>query len=245
MSTAIVPINQQGEVAVNPQEMTLESFAMMMAKDPALDAQKLQTIMVMLQQGRAEQRREKFFDALKRVQDKAPRITKHGLMDRGQNKGLITYAKREDIDAVMRPIYQAEGFSVNWDAPSNDGKIRVVGRFTAHGHTEEREWSCSPDTSGGKQNPQAVNSTVSYGQRTISIMFWDIITEDADKNGQKLEDLEPIKQAQADDIRDSLVEIKANMEKFYKVFGVTKLEEIKVGQLKEVWARINAVKAQR
>jgi len=92
-------------------------------------------------------------------------------MDRGVGKGQIHYARREDIDLMLRPIYQAEGFTVTWNAPINDNRIQVVGSFTAFGHTETREWSCSPDTSGGKQNPQAAGSTISYGQRIFPRCF--------------------------------------------------------------------------
>lgn len=243
MSTnAVVPINQQ--VASQRQEaISLESFAMQLAANPNFDAEKANSIMAMLERREVQQRKDKFFEALARVQAKAPRITKYGLMDRGAGKGQIPFAKREDIDAVMRPIYQAEGFSVTWDAPRTESLIRVIGRFTAFGHTEQREWSCSPDTSGGKQNPQAAGSTVSYGQRYISIMFWDVVTEGEDVNGADPKTVTAISQNQADDIRIALQDIKADVARFRKVFGVERIEDLKQSQLDEVWKQINQKKA--
>lgn len=205
----------------------------------------IKELVALRNQEREQERKERFFEALARVQAKAPRIARNGIMDRGPGKGTIPYAKREDIDAVMRPLYQAEGFSVTWNFPRNESLIRVVGKFTAFGHTEEREWSCSPDTSGGKQNPQAAGSTDSYGQRYISIGFWDIITEGADVNGANPKNLTCISQEQADAVSTALEDIGAkagtpNRAAFYKTFGVSEVSELKLSQIDNVWVRINS-----
>lgn len=231
MSTKAVATREQGEVSI---VQIIEKLA----NSPSLSVESVAALTQLceLQNQREDrQRKEQFFDALKRVQEQAPRITKSGLMDRGPGKGQIPYAKREDIDAVMRPIYQKEGFSVNWDAPMIDGKIRVVGRFTAFGHTEEREWWCSPDTSGGKQNPQAAGSTVSYGQRYVSIMFWDIITEGADTNGAPTAATISITQSQADDIRTRMNDLPQSkpgvlLSRLCTKYGVERPEDIKQSQ---------------
>lgn len=196
---------------------------------------------------RAQERRENFFDALARVQKKSPRITQNGVMVRGEKGGKILYATREDIDAVMRPIYQAEGFSVTWNAPVwPDGKIRVVGSFTCHGHTEEREWSCLPDPSGGKTGPQAVSSTLAYGKRQVSKEFWDVIEEGKDLNGQsRKEDVTAITQEQADEIRSLLDELPnptAYKSKVLKLYNISKLEDLRLSQLADIHARIKSVR---
>jgi hypothetical protein len=229
-----------------PQEVSIISIIEKLAQTPNLTMESVAALtqLVALQDKREErQRKDLFFEALKRVQEKAPRITKSGLMDRGPGKGQIPFAKREDIDAVMRPIYQAEGFSVNWNSPMVDGKVRVVGHFTAFGHTEEREWWCAPDTSGGKQPPQASGSTVSYGQRYLSVMFWDIITEDEDTNGARREDVRPITQNQADDIRTRMNDLPQKspgllLSKLCQKHGVEKPEALKASQLTAVEADV-------
>lgn len=222
----------------------LEALVVRAMNDPSFDVEKLERLMALMERKEEQGRKERFFDALARVQKQVPRVRQNGLMDRGQGKGQIPYASREDIDAVVRPIYLAEGFSVTWDAPASDesGNIHVQGRFTCHGHTELRVWTCKPDASGGKTGPQAVSSTIAYGKRQISKMFWDIIEEGQDKNGA---DVEVVSQNQADDIRTALTDIGANMDRFYGIFGVKRLEEIKVSQLPEVYARIEQVKKAR
>ena len=134
------------------QSLELDAFIQRALGDPNFDTNKVDVLERLLKVKRemeADQRRTLFFESLARVQANAGRVKKTGMMDRGPGKGQIPYAKREDIDAMLRPIYQAEGFTVTWDAPINENRIQVIGSFTAHGHTEKREWSCSPDTSGG------------------------------------------------------------------------------------------------
>lgn len=198
----------------------------------------LERLVALKQHDEERQCRRQFFEALARVQAKAPRITKNGLMDRGSG-GKIAYALREDIDAVMRPIYQAEGFSVTWDYPIQDNRIQVTGRFTAFGHTEQREWSCLPDPSGGKAPPQASGSTCSYGQRYISIAFWDIITEGADTNGSTGPNVTPITQDQALDIQTRMNDLPQSkpgllLDKLCRKYGVLKTSELRQSQLSAV-----------
>lgn len=216
-----------------------------MANTPGFNVDAMKELVALKERIDSQERKGRFFDALARVQAKAPRITKNGLMDRGAGKGQIAYAKLEDIDAVMRPIYQPEGFSVTWNSPMIDGKIRVVGHFTAYGHTEEREWWCAPDTSGGKQPPQASGSTVSYGKRYISIGFWNIITEGEDTNGVEPENAPNITQQQADDLQTAIEEV-GDVSKFRNHFKINKLTDLKQGkQLKEAYALVESKRKQR
>lgn len=210
------------------------------------------TQLVALQDKREAQTRKEMFEAaLLRVQIAAPRILQNGLMDRGVGKGQIPYAKREDIDAVMRPIYQEEGFTVTWDGPPMpDGKIDVTGFFTCCGHTEVRHWPCSPDASGGKTGPQAVSSTIAYGKRQISKMVWDIIEEGLDKNGAKREEVEAISQSQADEIRTRMNDLSQKapgilLLKLCEMHGVKRPEEIKVGQLASALASVATTEKQK
>ena len=220
--------------AAQETPVSLMSFALQMSAS-GTDADKLEKIMAMLERQEAQARKDNFFAALARVQKAAPRVKKNGLMDRGPGKGQIPYAKLEDIDAVMRPIYEAEGFSVNWDAPMTDSRIQVIGRFTACGHTEERQWSCLPDSSGGKQNPQAAGSTVAYGRRYISVMFWNIIEEGLDTNGAKTDDVTPITENQALDIRTRLGDLPQKtpglfLDRLCRKYQVSRIEDLRASQ---------------
>lgn len=238
--TTELEVAGNGQVARHDQMDPVVALISRAMADESFDVEKLERLIALKERMDAQTRKEMFEAALLRVQKAAPRIHKDGLMDRGPGKGQISYARREDIDAMMRPIYQAEGFSVTWNSPMGpDGKIRVIGKFSAHGHTEEREWSCSPDTSGGKQNPQAAGSTVSYGQRYISKMMWDVIEEGEDTNGAARKDVEPISQNQADDIRTRMNDLTQSrpgglLAKLCQKHAVNRPEDIRISQLAEV-----------
>lgn len=215
------------------------------ASDPNFSAESMKTLWEIKREMDAQERKERFEAALARVQKQAPVISKDGLMDRGAGKGQIKYASFENVDAHMRPIYQAEGFTVTWDGPLVDGRIRVVGKFTAHGHTEEREYHCPPDTSGGKQNPQAVGSTISYGKRYLSIMFWNVRVEGEDTNGAPSKQSEAITEEQELKLQDALNDFPkpdAARQSFLRTFGISAVKELRQSQYEDAKKRIEAAR---
>lgn len=241
----------EGRAVARRDESPLEALIVRGMNDPSFDVDKLERLMALMERKEAQSRKEAYDAALLRVQMAAPRIAQHGMMDRGVGKGQIPYAKREDIDAVMRPIYQREGFTVTWTGPTgDDGKIHVIGKFSAHGHSELHEWICGPDASGGKTGPQAVSSTISYGKRQISKMVWDIIEEGLDKNGAKRQDVEVITQDQADSIRTRMNDLAQSkpgilLEKLCQKYDVKRPEDLKAGQLKAAIADVETTERQK
>ncbi|HEY4087161.1 MAG TPA: hypothetical protein VGM43_14550 [Bryobacteraceae bacterium] len=231
MNTALTVAESQAVArAESPASSILEVISRA-AVDPRVDIDKLERLLEMQRSVMAEQRKSDFMAALARCQAQMPRIKQNGSIDYGKGS-KIAYAKMEDLDAAIRPIYEPEGFSVMWNAPmSPEGKIRVVGEFTCYGHTEQREMTFPPDTSGGKQAAQAVASSVAYGKRQISKMFWNLIEEGLDVDGANRADLKPITQDQADTLRDKLTEVGGNQAMFLKYMKVESFEKITAGQL--------------
>jgi hypothetical protein len=106
------------------------------------------------------------------------------------------YASYDAIDAVVRPIYSEQGFSVTFgtEAPHVPGNIRVVCVVKHIGGWEEKDLALEapPDTSGsqGKANKtpvQAVGSTVSFLRRYLLCLAFNIVlaNEDDDGEGQR------------------------------------------------------------
>lgn len=223
----------------------LEQFIMRAASDPSFDVNKFAALLDLQNKHQAAQREQSFHDSLSRVQAVMPQIDQNGLIDYGAGKGKINYAKLEDIDAVIRPIYSGEGFSVSFDSrPVLDGKmIEVTASFSAHGHKETRAITIPPDNSGGKNGTQGIASSLAYAKRHLLKMFFNIVERGKDLDGAKVADLKPVSQSQADDIRSALEEVKADIPRFLNVFKVEKLENIQVGQMKEVWAQIDRKRA--
>ena len=243
MSDTSLILDQSGRQMEAPQPQRasdLDQFIMMAATREDVSIEKLERLLVMKREIKATEQREQFFESLALVQSQMPQLEQNGLIDYGAGKGKIKYARYEDIDAVVRPLYSKYGFSVSWDsAPAFEGKmVKVTGTFSCHGHSEKREMTGPVDSSGGKNGIQGVASTVAYLKRQTLKMFFNMVERGHDKDGANPADLKPITQDQADTIRTQLVDLKADIGKFVSMLGVEKLEDIRVGQMKEVAAAI-------
>ena len=120
----------------------LEQFIMRAASDPSFDVSKLERLIALQERSQAAQRKERFFEALALAQAQMPQLDQNGCIEYGAGKGKINYARIEDIDAQIRPIYSAAGFSVSWNSgPVMEGKmVRVEENvLRRHGHNETRE----------------------------------------------------------------------------------------------------------
>jgi hypothetical protein len=219
---------------------SLETFIMRAASDASFDVGKLERLIALQERTQAAQRQQRFFEALASVQSQMPQLDQNGCIDYGSGKGKIPYAKLEDIDRAIRPIYSEAGFSVSWNSsPVMDGKmIRVVGTFSCFGHNETREMTGPVDLSGGKQPIQGHASTVAYLKRHVLKMFFNLIERGKDLDGAKVADLKPITESQADEIHRRLTDCGADLARFRKLFGVEKIANLKAGQLKEVYAQL-------
>ncbi len=254
MSDTSVVRAQPGELETpqQPRSTDLQQFIMDAVLNPAFSVEKLERMIALQERQEASRRKDLFDAALIRVQAKIPRITKSGMIDYSKAgeppKKKIPYALWEDIDAVIRPIYQEEGFSVRWNNPiTSEGKmVRTVGTFTCCGHSETVEITTPPDASGGKNACQATPSAISYGKRTISTMFWNIITEGQDLDGVDPKSKIIITEGQALDITTLLNDLDPKLlPKFCRVMGVEKIADLKAGQLDEAYKRIKSEAAKR
>ena len=83
----------------------------------------------------------------------------------GQKRKAFKFATYENIDRVIRPYLQAEGFSLSFTtAPRTaDGGGAIVSGTLSHksGHSRSASISVALDSSGGKNNIQAIGSSFS------------------------------------------------------------------------------------
>ena len=226
----------------------IQALVNQIAQSDAMTTEKVEVIerlVALMERREAQGRKERFDEAKRQCQIEMPRVEKNGLI--ALKTGSIPYARLEDLDACIRPIYQGHGFSVSFDAPmtAEGGKIRNVARFSCAGHTETIEISAAPSNRASGNlaltDAQKVKQTITECRRHLLEMFFNVITVGADDRPQD----DPITQDQADDIRTQLTDIQANMPRFYKLFGVASLEELRTGQLTEVYARIKQARKKR
>lgn len=190
---------RQTEAVAQPQADLMAVIARA-ASDESVDVEKMERLFALKERMDGQERQRIFADALARIQAAAPRITQHGKTDKAK------FAKLEDIDFEMRPLMAQEGFSLSFDTQQLDGKVLMIGKLSHRaGHSEEKRLVLPVDNGPGRNSIQAMGSTVSYGRRYLTKMFFNIIEvgEDNDGNGAP----KVITQKQADDLNDLITEI--------------------------------------
>lgn len=157
-----------------------------LAKDPAVDVEKLERLIAMQERILAHNARAEFEAAFAEMQGELPVITEQGEIEvNGHVRSR--YARYEDIIEVVRPILQRHGFALRHQNKTlENGQLRIIGVLSHRaGHSEQDEFDCPPDASGQKNNIQAMGSTRSYGQRYTTIALLNIVSRKADDDGQK------------------------------------------------------------
>lgn len=227
--------SNETRVATVPQATNLLSVIAQAVADPRCDVAKMEKLLDMHQRIVDEQRKTAFMAAMARVAVKLPEIGKHGTSHHGK------YARLEDIDKAIRPIISEEGLSLSFDSQPIEGKVRVTCKLShADGHSETKQIDLPLDNSGSKNGAQSVISTVSYGRRALTKMFFNLVEagEDTDANTD-----EPITEEQARDIRTLLKDTHSNEAKFLELIaGAPRIEDISARDFKRV---VNALETKR
>lgn len=195
---AKVTRKQAVEKAVQGLPATDQAAALMgiverLAQNPDVDVQKMTAILDMqerLWKRNAEIAFNRDFAAMALDM---PRIQKDGTVSYDKVKGqpekgqeeAFKFALYEDIDEVIRPILNKYGFSLSFTTTERQGGGLVVNGILAHreGHSRTTSLPLALDTSGGKNNLQAMGSSSSYGRRYAACILLNIITVDEDDNG--------------------------------------------------------------
>lgn len=156
-----------------------------LALNPEVPVDKLERIMAMQERILAHNAKSEFDAAFAVMQGELPIITERGEIE-VDGKVRSKYARYEDIIEVVRPIMGRHGFGLrhkNETLPA--GKFRIVGILSHRaGHAETDEFEFGADTSGKKNDVQAIGSTRSYGQRYTTIALLNIVTRGTDDNGK-------------------------------------------------------------
>jgi hypothetical protein len=160
----------------------LEAF-MQLARDPSVRPEVLTTLSGMQKHAEDRQAEREFNQAMFRVQKQLKPMIKKGLVNLGEGKGGYKFLRREDLDAELRPIYEAEGFSLSFTqraAASGGLTIFLKVRHTG-GHSEINEMELPADTGPGRSPLQARVSTISFAERVLTEMAFNVVR--ADDNG--------------------------------------------------------------
>ena len=181
-------INVATEAAAQSNDAaSIMSVIIQVAANPNVDVGNMERLMQMHERHVDRQASAAFSIAMVSAQKRIKPVTRNAL-----NKHTAsTYARLEDIDRAISPIFTEEGFSLSFGTADSrlPGHLRVTCEcMHAGGHTKLYQLDLPIDAagSGGKTNKtgvQANGSTISYGRRYLTQMIFNVTTTDDDDDG--------------------------------------------------------------
>lgn len=232
--------------AAAAQPGALLSAIVALAKDPAVDVAKLDALLKMQREMEAEQARRAFLDAYTELSAVLPRVKKNGTIDLGKGKGAIPFARWEDMDRLLRPLLTERGFTLSFDStprPGDGGGLIVTGKLEHRlGHARTASMPLPLDTGPGRNNLQAVGSTLSYGKRYCAEMLLNLVREGEDDDG-KLGGTRFVTAEEAADLDRLIAQSKSDRDRFLQFFGLADLANLPAERLVEarnmLWSKID------
>lgn len=211
-----------------------------MARNKEVDTTKLAQIREFGEAIINDQRRIAFDAAFAQMQAEMPTITARGTIEikakgsSGERDGRVLqstkYAKWDDINEAIKPVLQRHGFALRFvTGLADDGRVKVTGILSGHGHREESVFILPHDSTGSKNAVQAIGSSTSYGKRYAGSALLNLTTrgEDDDASSFIDQDARPkISQAQIEELMELCDSKGCPRAKFLKHIGVESFKDI-------------------
>lgn len=178
---------QGGQVANIATPERLMTAIIQAANDPNMDVGKLERLWAIHKESQALQAKTEYGTAMTRVQQVMPAIRKNKYNP--QTKSY--YADLANVLTEAIPVYTEQGFSLSFgqaECPF-DGMIRVTCRVShSSGHVEEYFYDNPIDDRGIQGAPNKTSthgraSAVSYAQRYLTKMIFNLVLEGEDNDG--------------------------------------------------------------
>jgi hypothetical protein len=225
MSTAL---QRQDQLPGMPQPSNLVDVISRAASDPNIDIAKMERLLEMHERISARQAEIAFNTAMNVCQAEMPRVLRNKTNDSTTSK----YADLEQLDIICRPIYTKHGFSLSFgtaDCPLPGHARQTCLVSHTGGHSRAYQADIPLDLTGPKGNQnktgvQGFGSTMSYGQRYLTKLIFNIALTNEDNDGQG--EMETVSEEQIANIRALLTELGKDEKKFLKWAKVDSLDQI-------------------
>lgn len=243
MSERDMLVIEQAALPAPAAPRSLMNFVAQALTDPRVDVAKLDALLRMQREVEADDARRQFTAALHAAQAEMPRVQKNGRVDLGTGKGGYDFATWEDMDRALRPIMARHGFSLAFDMAMKEGGGAIVTGTLQHvaGHSKAASIPLALDAGAGRNNLQAMGSTLSYGKRYVAEMLFNIVREGRDDDG-KLGGTVFISAEQKQELVALIQETKADTVGFLRYMEVPSLDEI---EARNFPAAVTALHAKR
>lgn len=230
MNTAVEIVAPEAEpsppaTAVTPMQM------LQIAIERGADLDMLERLMALQERWEAGEARKEFVSALAAFKANPPTVIKNkhvGYESRGQGgKTEYDHATLDQVVGVIAPALSREGLSHRWQTEQREARIVVTCILThRRGHSESVTLEAGADTSGSKNQIQAIGSTVTYLQRYTLLAITGLAATDQDNDGRAAAASETISAEQKEELVALMKETGADTKRFLDYLNVPSLDEI-------------------
>jgi hypothetical protein len=222
------------------------------ALNPQVDIGKVEQLLALYERIEGRRAEAAFNEALTAAQAAMRPVATD--MENSQTRSR--YASYAALDRILRPIYTNAGFSLTFNtAPgAPDAHVRVT-CTVAHraGHVRTYTLDLPADGKGAKggdtmSRTHATASALSYGMRYLLRLIFNIAVGEGDDDGNKAGAQQQTQQGtvtteQLAELRELIVEAKADLTRFCRYLKVTRLEDLPAAQFQAATAALEAKKA--
>jgi hypothetical protein len=216
------------------------------AGDPNVDAEKMEKLWHLHERISARQAEIAFNTAMNACQAEIPAVFRNKINEEKSSR----YADLEQLDKVSRPIYTKHGFALSFGTadcplPGHARQTCLVSHIG--GYSRLYQADIPLDLTGPKGNPnktgvQGFGSSMSYGQRYLTKLIFNIALTNEDNDGEGGGDNDTINEEQIANIKALLTELGKDEKKFLKWAKVDSLDQIVVGAYSETIKTLEAMR---
>lgn len=232
-----IPVNETLPATITPMTM------LSMAVSQGADLDKLEKLMALQERYENNEARKAFNEAMGAFRAEGITVAKDSRVTYKTDKGVTDYvhASLGNICNVVGGAMAKYGLSYRWNTQQIEGRIKVT-CIVSHkqGHSESVSLEASADSSGGKNNIQAIGSTVSYLERYTLLAATGTATEYQDDDGRGSDPIECISANQEADLVALLEEVEADKKAFLDYFKIDKIQDLPASDYKKAVAMSNA-----
>lgn len=240
-------------VAVHKPQQPLTFLQTMreLATDPHAEASKVQAFLEMRDRQEDRAARLEFDAQMADLQPALPTIKKTGeiiIREKGTDKIIqrTKHAKWEVIHKVITPILHQYGFALRHHVgQSADGRVTITAILSHRaGHRDETTITLPYDTTGSKNNVQAIGSSISYGKRYTAAAILNLNFEGEDDDGMAgggtaaidIASNGVISEAQAHEISLWMTETKSKTDLFLSM--LSEIGKVKIAKVSDIPASL-------
>lgn len=225
---------EKDNTEINNITTPMDLLSMAMTKGADID--QLEKLMALQERWEAGEAKKAFVKAMSDFRSKCISIAKTREGHNCKYAGLA-----ESIEQVSPTLVEC-GLSHRWETAQENNQVTVTCYLTHEmGHSESATMSSSPDSSGNKNDIQAIGSAMSYLQRYTFFAVTGLASREMDDDGNKA-GVERITEDQALQIHAKITDNGLSMDKFMKYLRTLKcdsIEEISVQAFDAVMGTIN------